>query len=203
MVVATAAMVREFPSASSGDENSTPRWSPSDVQYCRPNPELVRTDRHTSDPSGIPMSTPMDVSTPTMASRCCHPDTRRAPLDDGSPAKLHRCDHRPATTSSTPTSTSWPRARNAAVPRSSNRSRSYTSTSMVRSLDPPSSSTTPNDVKQNRYTTEAAASTDGASMGSVTSLSTRNRLAPSTAAASAGRRPSPAQATPTTRTTTA
>src|SRR3990172_8726577 len=63
--------------------------------------------------------------------------------------------------------------------------------------------TTPKDVKEKRKTIEAAAASDGASSGNVTSCSRRHGPAPRTAAASAARGSSAAQYVPTTRTTTA
>ena len=62
---------------------------------------------------------------------------------------------------------------------------------------------TPNDVKQKRKVSADDAASAGASCGTVTSRARRSGPAPSTAAASALRGSSPAQAPPTIRTTTA
>ena len=62
---------------------------------------------------------------------------------------------------------------------------------------------TPNEVKQKRKVSAAAAESAGASWGSVTSRARRSGPAPSTAAASALRGSSVAHAPPTMRVTTA
>ncbi len=67
---------------------------------------------------------------------------------------------------------------------------------------PPSTSTTPNAVAQNRNTIEAADAIPGASAGSVTLTNARAGEAPRARAAWSARGSSPAQNAPTVRTTT-
>ena len=78
-----------------------------------------------------------------------------------------------------------------------------TSVSSVARVGPPSTSTTPNDVKQNRNTIDDAAATAGHSRGHVTHRKAWAGDAPRTRACSTARGSSPSQKVPTVRSTTA
>ena len=87
------------------------------------------------------------------------------------------------TTTSATTAASCTTASAAAVARSSRTTAyRYISVSMVARAGPPSTSTTPNEVNENRNTMTEAAAIDGASRGRTTRRKTSSRDAPSTLA---------------------
>ncbi|MFT3852868.1 MAG: hypothetical protein QM733_09045 [Ilumatobacteraceae bacterium] len=131
------------------------------------------------------------------------PRTRRRGARPCNATAARRC-WRVDTATSTASTSSWATDRTAAPPTSpSCVARRAISTSIVGFAAPPSSTTTPNDVKLNRNTTDAAAQIAGRSSGRTTWRATCHVEAPSVRAAPVRSGGSTAHIPPTRRTTTA